>query len=595
MKRNNPQQEEIVFESLDPKRIRMEGVRTQALEQGQTRLLVIGVMCSLAFLVLGVRLVNLTHHGKDIAPRWQAWAASKSDASVVARGEVHDRNGNILAITLPTQSLFIDPKEAKQALTGAQAVDRLMTVLPDLDREAVIKKVEGSGRFTWVARNLTPDQVWAVNSLGLPGFKFRKEERRVYPYGSMFAHVVGTTEVNGRGIAGAELEFEHNLGAQGEDIDLAIDLRVQAILHEELKKAQDTFQAKGSAGVVMDVNTGEILALASLPDYDPNQPQQSQGSPGFNRATLGVYEMGSTFKLFTSAMALDTKTVSLTDGYDATDPIQVARFTISDFHGKERWLSVPEILTYSSNIGTAKMAMDIGQEQQKDYLKRFGLLNASEVELPEVGAPLYPNRWGDISTMTIAYGHGIAVSPLQIAAGVAALINGGVMHQPTIMKVTEQSLPRSTQVLKPETSNSMRAMMRKVVREGTGGKADVKGYMVGGKTGTAEKQVSGNYDNKTLVSSFVGVFPMTNPRFVVLAVLDEPKGTKETYGYATGGWVASPTVGRVIERMGPLFGISVDTSTEEDETKSGHSMYLPKGKKPGRTVMLRGGVSNAAY
>jgi len=595
MKHNNSRQEEITFDAFDPQRIRLEGARKQALEQGRTRLLVIGVLCCMAFLVLAGRLVSLTQYGKGTAPRWQAWEASKSNLRVVSRGEVHDREGNILAITLPTQSLYINPKEVKQVLTGAEAADRLMTVLPNLDRKRLIKKIEGSGVFTWIERNLTPEQVWDVNSLGLAGFKFRHEERRVYPHGSAFAHVVGTTEINGRGIAGAELEFENILAGEGKNVELALDLRVQAILHEELGKAQTEFQAKGSAGVVMDVNTGEVLAMASFPDFDPNQPQQSQGAPGFNRATLGVYEMGSTFKLFTTAMALDTNTVSLTDGYDATDPIQVARFTISDFHGKNRWLSIPEILTFSSNIGTAKMALDIGTKNQKEYLGRFGLLSASKVELKEVGAPLYPKRWTDISAMTIAYGHGIAVSPLQIAAGVSALVNGGIMHQATILKVSDPNDLHGIRVLKPETSLAMRALMRKVVREGTGRKADVKGYLVGGKTGTAEKEVGGNYKKKLLISSFVSAFPMTNPRFVVLIFIDEPKATKETYGYATGGWVAAPTVKRIISRLGPLYGIALDASTRQEEVAVGHSMYLPQSKKPGRTAMLRGGLRHVAY
>jgi cell division protein FtsI (penicillin-binding protein 3) len=595
MKRPDPKQQEISFEALDPTRIRIEGARKQALEQGRTRLLVIGVMCCMAFVILGARLVDLTRHGKDGVAKWHAWTAAQSKPHVVARGEVHDRNGNILAITLPTKSLFINPKEVRGALTADAATDRLLSVLTDLDRADILKKIEGSGHFVWLARNLTPDQVWAVNKLGLPGFKFRDEERRVYPHGSTFAHVVGYTEVNGRGIAGAELKFDNVLSNKGGDVDLSVDLRVQAILHEELSKAQKEFNAKGSAGVVMDVNTGEILAMASLPDYDPNVPGQSQGTPGFNRATLGVYEMGSTFKLFTTATALDTGTVSLTDGYDATDPIKVARFTISDFHGKNRWLSVPEILTYSSNIGTAKMAMDVGQEKQKEYLERFGLLKSSEVELKDVGSPLFPARWGDISTMTISYGHGIAVSPLQIATGVAALVNGGIMIKPTVKKIDVENRPQGQRVLKPETSLAMRALMRKVVRDGTGASADIKGYLVGGKTGTANKQSAGGYDDKALISSFVGVFPMTKPRFVVLVMLDEPKGTKASFGYATGGWVASPAVGRVIERMGPIFGIVPDNSLPEDETKIGHPMYLPKSEKPGRSAMLQGGVTHAAY
>jgi len=595
MKRKVAQQHEIYFEDLDPKRVRIEGVRKQALEQGQTRLLVIGVMFSLAFVVLGVRLVDLMQHGKASATRWQARSHAPNTTKVVSRGEIYDRNGNILAITLPTQSLFVDPREAKKTLTAAHAADKLLTVLPNLDREKLIKKIGGPGRFVWLERNLTPEQVWDVNSLGLPGFGFRKEERRAYPHGSTAAHVVGYTQLGGRGISGIESEFENTLGIKGKPVTLSLDLRVQAILQEELSKAQTTYDATGASGVVMDVNTGEVLGLASLPDFDPNLPRQSLGNPGFNRATLGVYEMGSTFKLFTTAMALDTDTVRLTDGYDATAPIRIARFTISDFHAKKRWLSVPEILTYSSNIGTAKMAIDVGHKKQKEYLARFGLLDPAEIELPEVGQPLFPARWGDISTMTIAYGHGIAVSPLQVASGVSSLVNGGIMHAPTLMKVADVSKLKGQRVLKPETSQSMRALMRKVVRDGTGKSADVQGYLVGGKTGTAEKQAAGGYDKKALISSFVGVFPMTNPRFVILIVLDEPKGTKKTFGYATGGWVAAPAVGHIIERMGPLFGLTPGVVDLRAETTAGNPMYIPKPKKSGITAMLRGGISHAAY
>ncbi len=597
MKPAVPVQQEIPFEALDPQRIRMESARKKALDLGRTRLLVTGVMFALAFSVLGARLVDLSQHGKGVPPKWRGVAQAQSAPHVVARGDVVDRSGRILATSLPTQSLYVDPKEARGAVDARAAADQLLTILPDLDRDKLIERIEKKGRFEWLARNLTPDQVWAVNRLGLPGFGFRDEERRVYPLGPTFAHVLGYTDTDGRGISGIEREFEHRLGTEGDPVTLSVDLRVQAILHDELKRAHTTFNALGAAGVVMDVNTGEVLAMTSLPDFDPNQPTEARGDRGFNRATKGVYEMGSTFKLFTTAMALDSGTVGLTDGYDATDPIRAARFTISDFHGKKRWLSVPEILTYSSNIGTAKMALDVGAEQQKEYLARFGLLGASEVELPEVGGPLYPARWGDISTMTISYGHGIAVSPLQVAAGVAALVNGGVMHQPTLLKVNNPERPRGTQVISAKTSTAMRALMRKVVRDGTGEAANIQGYLVGGKTGTAEKQVAGGYDKKALISSFVGVFPMTDPRYVVLVVVDEPQGTKETFGYATGGWVAAPAVGRVISRMGPLFGLAPDASAPEAETQAGHPMYVPSAKAPRRSASLKAGgsVRHAAY
>jgi len=595
MKRNSPLQTEIPFEALDPERIRMESARKQALDQGRTRLLVTGVMFALAFVVLGGRLVELTRHGKDGAPKWQAMSTSKAENPVVVRGDVRDRNGHILATSLPTQSLYVDSREALKGGDAAEAADKLIGVLPGLERKKIIDKIEGGGRFVWIERNLTPDQVWAVNSLGLPGFGFRREERRVYPYGPTFAHIIGYTDVDGRGISGVERTFEGRLGNQGENIDLSIDMRVQSILHEELVKTQKRFNALGAAGVVMDVNSGEIIAMVSLPDFDPNKPASALGESGFNRATKGVYEMGSTFKLFTTAMALDTGTVKLTDGYDASEPIRIARFTINDFHAKKRWLSVPEILVYSSNIGAAKMALDVGAKKQKEYLARFGLLGASDVELPEVGSPLYPARWSDISTMTISYGHGIAVSPLQVATGVSALINGGVMMPPTLMKRTGATPPRGERVLEAKTSVAMRSLMRLVVRDGTGKNANVKGYLVGGKTGTAEKQVAGKYEKKALISSFVGAFPMTNPRYVVLVVVDEPKGIKATYGYATGGWVSAPTVKNVIKRMGPLYGFVPDRRGNEAEEAPGHPLHVPVSTGPKRTAMVNGNVHHAAY
>jgi len=309
----------------------------------------------------------------------------------------------------------------------------------------------------------------------------------------------------------------------------------------------------------------------------------------------GVNIIASSHTCLPIAMALDTGTVGLTDGYDASEPIRVARFTINDFHPEKRWLSVPEILVYSSNIGSAKMAIDVGAKKQKEYLARFGLLGTPEIELPEVGSPLFPVRWGDISTMTIAYGHGIAVSPLQVATGVSALVNGGIMMPPTLMKRTVATLPRGEKILQASTSESMRSLMRMVVRGGTGKNADVQGYLVGGKTGTAEKQVAGRYDKKALISSFVGAFPMTKPRYVVLAVIDEPKGIKASYGYATGGWVAAPVVKSVIERMGPLFGLVPDGRGDDAEEAPGHPLHVPVSTGPKRTALMGGSVGHATY
>jgi cell division protein FtsI (penicillin-binding protein 3) len=275
----------------------------------------------------------------------------------------------------------------------------------------------------------------------------------------------------------------------------------------------------------------------------------------FNRGTLGVYEMGSTFKLLNTAMALDSGRVGLENAFDARKPLRVARFRISDYHAKNRWLSVPEILVYSSNIGSARMAQFLGTQTQKDFLGKFGMLSRAKLEVPEVGAPLVPSPWRDINTLTISFGHGIAVSPVQLVNGVATLVNGGIFRDPTLLARDPQQPEAGRRVIKQSTSDIMRALMRMVVMEGTGKKAIVPGYMVGGKTGTAEKQVNGRYKRKALMSSFVAAFPLQKPRYVVLAMLDEPKGTKETFGYATGGWVAAPVVGAVIRRLAHLYAL----------------------------------------
>jgi cell division protein FtsI (penicillin-binding protein 3) len=338
-------------------------------------------------------------------------------------------------------------------------------------------------------------------------------------------------------------------------LPLTLDLRVQHAMRAELARAMGRFSAIGAAGIVMDVTNGEVLALVSLPDFDPNDATAIDDRARFNRATLGVYEMGSTFKIFTTAMALDSGKVTLNGGYDATKPIRIARFVIRDFHAKRRWLSVPEIFMYSSNIGTVKMALDVGIAEQRAFMGRLGLLRASPVELSEVGQPLVPAKWREVNAMTISFGHGLAVSPMQLAGGVAAIVNGGVLYPPTLRKRPAGEPLVGVRVISERTSEQMRRLMRLVVSKGTGRKAAAKGYLVGGKTGTSEKVVGRRYRAKALMSSFVGAFPMTAPRYVVFAMLDEPTGTLETQNYATGGWVAAPVVGAVISRIGPLLGV----------------------------------------
>jgi cell division protein FtsI (penicillin-binding protein 3) len=328
-------------------------------------------------------------------------------------------------------------------------------------------------------------------------------------------------------------------------------------MHEELARAMEEFRAIGATGIVMDVRTGEVLAMVSLPDFDPNRPSSAVGDAAFNRATKGVYEMGSTMKLFTAAIAFDLGTSDVNKRYDASTPIRIGRFSIKDYHAQNRWLSVGEILSYSSNIGAGKMALEFGTAQQKRYMESFGLLKPAKFDLPEIGAPLVPAKWREINTITIAFGHGIAISPLQVIRGVSGLANGGILPTATLMKREDDpSGIVGPRVITRETSRSMRQVMRYVVEEGTGKSAEVPGYLIGGKTGTADKAIKHGYSGKKIISSFVGVFPADDPQYAVIAILDEPKGTKKTYGYATGGWVAAPIVHNVVEQMAPILGIA---------------------------------------
>ncbi|HIM77346.1 MAG TPA: penicillin-binding protein 2 [Rhodospirillales bacterium] len=535
---------------------RIEGARKQAMETGRNRLLVTGIVLSLAFAAIGVRLVDLTVFQAGGEPRLAQIESNPEVAS--GRADIVDRNGILLATSLPTASLFADPSAV---LNAQEVADKLITELPELNRQELLGKLKTKSRFVWITRNLTPKQHYKVNRLGLPGLGFQRGERRVYPHGRLAAHALGLTDVDGRGIAGLEQNFDRALRA-GNRIQVSLDIRIQSMMRQELAAAVREFRAIGAAGVVLDANSGELVSLVSLPDFDPNEPSSAGPETAFNRVTKGVYEMGSTFKLFTAAMALDSGTVDLNSGYDASQPIKISRFTIRDFHAKNRWLSVPEIIVYSSNIGAAKMAVDVGTKTQRDYLDRFGLLRPAALELPEVGKPLVPKRWRKINTMTIAYGYGIAVSPLQLASGVAVLVNGGRYVPPTVLKTVAGNSSTGKRVLSEETSELMRGLMRLVVTNGTGRKAAAKGYIVGGKTGTTDKLAVRGYRKNATLSSFVGAFPMNAPRYIVLVMVDEPKGNKRTFNYATGGWVAAPAVGRVVQRMASLIGMAPDRQPE---------------------------------
>jgi cell division protein FtsI (penicillin-binding protein 3) len=533
-----------------PARMRIEGTAKQSIETARHRLVIAGVLFALAFLVVGLRLVDVTILKEGHEPRVVHLPKSELQTE---RADIVDRNGVLLATSLATGSLYANPK---LVLDPADAAAKLARVLPGLHEKETAAKLGSDRSFVWLRRSLTPKEQYAVNRLGIPGLFFQREERRVYPHGALTSHVVGFTDIDKRGLAGVEQYFDDRLKQSNEPIRLSLDIRIQHLVREELAKAVEEFRAIGGGAMVLDIHTGELLAMVSLPDFDSNAPGQAAPETRFNRNTLGVYEPGSTFKIFNTAMALDYGTTTMSGGYDATKPIQVARFTISDYKGQKRWLSVPEIFMHSSNIGSVRMALDVGRDRQKEFLGRMGFLKTPSIELPEVGGPLVPAPWREISTMTIAFGHGISVTPLQLVSGTAAIVNGGVLRPVTLMRRDEEAAPAGTRMISARTSDQMRRLMRLVVERGTAKSSNVPGYLVGGKTGTAEKIVNGRYKKDARISSFVGAFPMNAPRFVVYAMLDEPKGNKATLGYATAGWVVAPAVGRIVTRMASLYGIA---------------------------------------
>ena len=530
--------------------VHLDGNAKRVLETGRTRLIVTGALFAIAFAVVALRLTAvalLQERGEPLQARERS-----APTLVVDRADIVDRNGVVLATSLPTASLYANPR---QVLDPQEAAARLAEVLPELSQGELASKLSADKSFVWLKRNLTPREQYRVNRLGIPGLYFQNEERRVYPQGALTAHVVGFTDIDNRGLAGIEQSFDDVLRDSRRPLRLSIDVRLQHILREEISRAMADFTAIGGAGVILDVRTGELLALTSLPDFDPNQPGAASDDARFNRASLGIYEMGSTFKIFNTALALDSGAVRMQDSFDATKPIRIGGFSIRDYHGKNRWLSVPEIFMYSSNIGSARMAEEVGGEAQKAFFAKLGMLRPVSVELPEVGQPLYPSTWRPINTMTIAYGHGLAVSPLHLVSGVAAVVNGGILRPATLIARDPDEIPDGERVISADTSEKMRKLLRLVVEAGTGKSADVPGYLVGGKTGTADKQQGKGYNRNSRLASFVGVFPMNDPRYVVLVMVDEPKPNAKSFGYATGGWVAAPAVGRIIQRMAPLMGM----------------------------------------
>jgi len=540
--------------------------------RGHKRLRLVMAGFALGFSVLVGKLGWLT-----IIEGGQASQTAQFDAKVrIPRPDITDRYGNVLATDIPVSSLYADPAKM---IDIDEAVELLTGALPELKTADLRKKLDNrKRRFVWIKREVSPGQRELIHNMGIPGVGFRAETRRVYPMDRLAAHVLGSVDLDSHGIAGIE-KFLDDQGAlytasladatraASMPAQTSIDIRVQHAVTDELRKALTKFSAKAAAGVVLDVRTGEVLALVSLPDFSPNNPKDALKNENVNRVTAGVFELGSVIKAVTFAMALDAGTATLKSSYDARYPLVIGRARINDFHAKRRILTVPEIFMFSSNIGTGKMALDVGEERHQAFLRKMGFFDRLSTELPEAAKPLLPKRWGKLVTVTASFGHGFAVQPMQGATAAAALVNGGKLIPPTLLRRdAETANALAEQVIKPSTSADMRYLFKLNVDEGTAGKAGVPGFRVGGKTGTAEKVVKGRYSKDHRLNSFIGAFPMDDPKYAILIMIDEPQPLPETHGYATSGWNAVPTAGKVIARIAPLLGVTPvfdENSTKE--------------------------------
>ncbi len=502
------------------------------------------------------------------------------------RGPITDRNGEILAVSLPVTALYANQREIQDPAGTAR---RLARILPQLDEERVTARLTGDRQFAYIARSLTPREQQAVNSLGVPGLYFEQAERRAYPQGRAAAHILGGVDVDGNGIAGVEKYFDERLrGLRTSPLRLSIDVRVQLALRDAVQRAMTDFNGIGGTGILMDVQTGEVIGMISLPDFDLSDPvtredrpmtREEQGNnPRFNRLTVGVYEPGSTFKLFTAAAALELGVMNVWNGYDASRPIRIGRHEINDFRGKNRWLALPEIIAYSSNLASAHMAVAIGTQRHREFMVRLQMGSRLQIELPEVALPLIPRPqdWREINTMTIGFGHGISVTPLHVVNATAALANGGILRQPTLLARPPGEVVEGTRVISERTSETMRRLMRAAVTEGSAKGADIPGYFVGGKTGTAQKTgPRGGYLENKRIAAFVGAFPMHAPRYAIYVMVDEPKPNARSHGFATAGWVAAPAAGMVIRSVAPILGMMPETERMAEIQASIHIPLQP--------------------
>lgn len=561
-----------------PSRSRNPGDKTVALATTHQRLMLLMLLFAAGAIVVVAKIA------------WAGVFAGEVEARLndraLARGDIIDRNGRVLARTIEAWSIGI---HTDRLLTPPeQLAQKLAVLMPEKTADeylAMIRKRQASKTpFTYLQRRALPELVAAVNALGEPGIGYAREPERLYPQTTLAAQVLGYTDLAGNGVTGMERVLDARLSdpaTRGSPTALAIDARVQAVMESELYGAMVDQRAVGAGGVVLDVHTGEVVAMVSLPVFNPNKPRGDRNDAQWRNAmTQSVYELGSTFKPITVAEAIETGVVtSMAKRYDATAPLKVGGFDINDDHPMGRWLNIPEMLIHSSNIVTARVADQLGQGRTAALYRKLHFDKRPDIELKERGTPIWPHYWGRTTVMTIGYGHGMAVTPLHLATAYAALVNGGIWRPSTLMKLPLGKAPKGTRVFSASTSDRMRQLLRMIVTEGTGRNADIAGMRIGGKTGTAEKASEGGYAKHSIVATFAAAFPMDKPRYVVIAMLDEPKGSAISHGQRTAGWTVAPATGRIVARIGPMLGIVPDESRDIDVSELTPLVWKARGEE----------------
>ncbi len=547
-------------------RLRHKDMRDRERQRAESRLLVLSLAFLVAFMVVGMRMGLLA----GTEPK-EPHADGSSAVIIAQRADIVDRNGSVLATNLVTNSLYAQPP---MMIDKALAARQLADIFPDLDGEALLKKFNSSRKFIWLRRKISPEQQQQVHDIGEPGLQFGPREMRLYPNGHLAAHILGGAGFGREGVhsaevigvAGVEHQFDRYLrdpAEQGAPLDLSIDLSIQAATKRVLYGGMKLMNAKGAAAVLMDVHTGEVIAMVSLPDFDPNDRPRplvegdASDSPLFNRAAQGLYELGSTFKIFTAAMAMDQGLVTPDSMIDIRGPLKWGKYSIKDFHNYGKALSLTDVIVKSSNIGSARLAMDVGGGPQQAFLESLGLFSPVPIEVTEArqSRPILPKRWSELSTMTISYGHGLAASPVHLAAAYSTLLNGGIRVDATLLKAKGEKIS-GKRIVSEETSRALRMMLRQVVVRGTASLGEVKGYHVGGKTGTADKpKPSGGYYEDRVIATFASVFPAHDPKYVLVVTLDEPTETSGSKPRRTAGWTAVPVAAEIIRRVAPLLGM----------------------------------------